>query len=239
MKNSLLISVCFLIGCTAAHQAPNESITQFDYRVETENLMADSIRTQLVKANPEFLKNMENPRAAVYSLKIGESMSELTYKPSVSNEQEPSHVEYENTPLTSLVSYKFKDSTAVYLQSRDSFIQLENMKANWRNGNKDSVILGIPVTLMLGTADEVQIKAWVSKDFDSDLSIYNAYCPQGFVLGYEQEISGVPPFTRQKMMVYPYKIKKTSAKSFERPLIEKTITMEEAMEEMRRRDPQR
>lgn len=244
MYKNIILSFLFglllfsLMNCTSSKSLTHiKSITSIDYQVEESKKVADSILKE-VESKPSgiernstmaSIKKMENPPPSFYRLIIKDEKSKTEYKEALQKEESGDLI-YTSMPFHDVEGYNFKDSTALYMDyssiKSGAYMKIPKQKFQWQKTDRDSVIQGIKVDLRIGRNENSIIKAWITKEFDSNLNIHDIYNPEGFVLAYELIKENHEIYKKSQLKVSPERIKKTN-KDFNIPEFEKEYSQEE------------
>lgn len=223
MKKISFLLVFVLLACASVKNTENNESSTIEYQVSIHRVFPDSIWPKVKNQEPgvalqsqlQNLKSKENPNPAFYTLTLNDSVSKLSYLEPVEIDRNTRLVRHV-APFTKFDSYKFLDSSAVYIDMSEKLPKIcmkkENLEFVWADGKKDSIISGMDVHLMIGKNENAEIKAWTTQKFPKALSSYDIYCNSGFVLAYELFEYNQPPFKVKTRKVYPTKIKSTNKK---------------------------
>lgn len=219
----LIIFSVLLTACAVTKNKENASVTLIDYQIKENNVLRDTIWKMYNEMDrgikKEYkLKNIKakkNPDPSSYTLRFNDSVSKLTFHEPMFKDDGKSFHSYSN-PL-GRISFRIRDSVGIYKdysQKIEGAYQKTGYKnLKWKNGTKDSIILGIKTHLMIGENSTTEVKAWTTNKFPSDLGIYDVHIPKSFILAYEiKEKQPEMGYKIKNLKVYPEEIKKAREK---------------------------
>jgi|GEM_PF-2290254 len=240
-KNLLGMGLLFLIlSCGASQTLNNRSVTILDYKIIEKKIFADSIRTEVERMDPGInkrsaernLEAIENPDPSFYRLTVQKNISRLSYLPPLETGEGSAFISH-STPFTRENSYKFKDSSAVYVDFNSKIagavMKVPNRKFQLKNVNHDTMILGKKAHLYIGKKNNEEVRAWIIDELPNDLGIYDLYSKDGFVLAYELIKEAEAPFQKQIIKVYPQKLRSRAKQDIRIPSWNKEMTKQEML----------
>lgn len=237
------------ISCSTSKITDSDSEVTIDYKVTEKKVFADSISLQVQRMEAGIsrqtaeknLEAVEAPDPSFYRLTVGKDKSRLAYIPSLEM-GEGGAFSSRSSPFTQENSYKFKDSSAVYVDFSSKIpgvvMKVQNQEFQWKAADKDTIISGIKAMLFAGTNGNSKIKAWVTRQFPKELSAYDSFSPHGFILAYELETADEPPFKIQTIKVYPQKIRSTPGAEIKAPQWSKEMNRQEIIRQLNVRNSQ-
>lgn len=117
-------------------------------------------------------------------------------------------------------------------------MKVPNQEFQWKNVNKDTIILGKKAYLYVGKKDNQEVQAWITNEFPNDLGVYDLYSNNGFVLAYVLIKEAEAPFQKQIIKVYPQKLRSSSKQDIRIPSWNKEMTKQEMLKHFKNQNKQ-
>lgn len=252
MDNKILLGLLagFLISsCGVTRISNTNGSTTIDYKITEKKIFADSIRAQVTSMEPGIsrqsaeknIEAVESPDPSFYRLTVQQNSSRLSYLPPLETGEGAAFISH-STPFTKQDSYKFKDSSAVYVDFNPRIsgvvMKVPNKDFHWKDAQKDTIIAGHKAHLYVGNKNNVEVKAWVTDQFPPHLGVYDIFSKEGFVLAYELKKDQEAPFKEQVLKVYPQKIKNKSKQDIKVPVWNREMSLEQVLKHLNAQNKQ-